>query len=78
MERITSRPSMIGMARTIHAGKKRFPVTILFGYGRPCIVYGRGGLTPIDSPERFGQWETPRQQCAYLRAFVANWDDGEE
>ena len=47
-------------------------LAIAFRVGAPPkLVWAGRQLVTIDYPERFGAWETPEQQKAFVRAFHA-------
>ena len=72
---IKAQETMFGTVLTIKAGRKGYPVSIQFSrYGAPLLVFGKS-LTPIETPSRFGAWDTPKARRAYIREFVADWDD---
>ena len=43
---------------------------ILFS-ARPMLMWGQGGLCPIDSPERFGTWDSPKARREYCARFAS-------
>ena len=46
-------------------------VTIVFPFGgTPHLVFGAGGYTKIDEPERFGTWDSWHARSRFIHAFV--------
>lgn len=57
-----------GVARSLGS------VTIVFPFGTEPYLALHGERVTIQYPERFGAWETPEQQRAYLRRFAEGLD----
>lgn len=64
------RQAMInGSARSTNG---EFDPCVIFPDGARPILGWRGRLIPIDEPERFGRWETPKERDAYARKFLSS------
>jgi len=67
---ITVREQANGVAYTYTSDRIRTPVTLIFPFGTvPKLVFG-DQLIRISQPERFGEWETPKQRKSYITQFA--------